>query len=279
MSRRQHRMKSVPLAYFLAVAVIAIGSAPAEAQWFGLSEGQELKLGQQMAREIDRTYPILRDLELQNYIDRLGQSLVEHCKRKKIDYRFKVINTDDVNAFALPGGFIYVNRGLIETVDNESELAGVLAHEIGHVVGKHHSDQVQRASLTGLGLGVLDAFLGGRGGAAQLANLASQMVASGAFMKYGRDAEREADRLGARNVYDAGYDPEGMVSFFERLDALREGKPNAIEKFFATHPSPNERAENISDLIRSFPTKDVTSGSDDDLIRIQRRLTHIPAAK
>jgi predicted Zn-dependent protease len=256
-----------------------MSSAPVEAQWFGLSEGQEIKLGQRMSMEIDRTYPILRDIEVQAYIDRLGQSLVDHCKRKKIEYRFKVINTDDVNAFALPGGFIYINRGLIETVDNESELAGVIAHEIGHVVGRHHSDQVQRASLTGLGLGVLDALLGGRGGAAQLANLASQMVASGAFMKYGRDAEREADRLGARNVYDAGYDPEGMVTFFERLDALREGRPNVIEKFFATHPSPNERAENVSDLIRSFPAKEVVAGEDDDLIRIQRRLTHIPAAK
>jgi predicted Zn-dependent protease len=279
MRYRRHRTTHFLPAVFLAVTVFSISSTPAEAQFFGLSKGQEIKLGKQMAKEVERTYPILRDLEVQAYIDALGQDLVRQCKRKEIEYRFKVINTEDVNAFALPGGYIYINRGLIETVDNESELAGVIAHEIGHVVGRHHSDQVQRTSLTGLGLGVLDAFLGSRGGAAQLANLASQMVASGAFMKFSRDAEREADRLGARNVYDTGYDPEGMVTFFERLDAMRGSRPNAIGKFFATHPSPNERAENISDLIRAFPAKDVTAENNDGLIRIQRRLTRIPVAK
>jgi predicted Zn-dependent protease len=237
-----------------------------------MTEAQEIELGRQAAAEVENEQPLIEDAVVNAYVKGLGLHLVEYCGRTDIEYHFKVIESPEVNAFALPGGFIYVNKGLIQKAENESELAGVLAHEIGHVVARHSVDQVKRAQMTGLGLGVLDMILGGRSTAANLANIASQMVASGAFMKYSRDAEREADRLGARNLYDAGFDPQGMVTFFQKLDAMREREPNVIEAFFATHPSPDERVENLSGLIESFPPKEGTFADSGKLEQIQARL-------
>ncbi len=243
--------------------------------FFSLSEEQEIELGRQAAEEIEKKYPILQDANVNAYIERLGQKLVAESGRTSIDYHFKVVDSADVNAFALPGGWIYVNRGLIEAADQENELAGVLAHEIGHVVGRHSAEQVKKLQVTSIGLGVLDAILG-RGTSGQIAGLAGQFVASGIFMKYGRDAEREADRLGVQNLYDAGFDPRGMVTFFEKLAALRQEKPNAIETFFSTHPSPQERAENVSDLIDSFPQSSNLIRTSGDFALAKRWIDRLP---
>ena len=136
------------------------------------------------------------------------------------------MDSKDINAFALPGGYIYVNSGVIDAAESEAEVAGVLAHEIGHVVARHSAEQVAKMQLAGLGLGVLGAILGD-GGKSQMANMAAQMVTSGVFMKYSREAKREADRLGAQNMYDAGYDPSAMVTFFNKLADGRRTEPNA----------------------------------------------------
>ncbi len=251
-------------------------ASPAWGQgFFSLSEEQEIELGRQAAEEIEKEYPILQDANVTAYIERLGQKLVAESGRTSIDYHFKVVDSADINAFALPGGWIYVNRGLIEAATQENELAGVLAHEIGHVVGRHSAEQVKKLQLTSIGLGVLDAILG-RGTSGQIAGLAGQFVASGVFMKYSRDAEREADRLGAQNLYDAEYDPRGMVTFFEKLASLRQQKPNALNTFFSTHPSPQERAENISDLIESLPSGRNMIKTTAEFAFIQRRLERLP---
>lgn len=242
------------------------------AQLFGMSEQQEIELGRQAAAEVERTMPLLEDDVVSAYIKGLGLYLVEYCGRPNIDYSFKVIDSPEVNAFALPGGFIYVNRGLIEKAGNESELAGVLAHEISHVVGRHSVEQVKRAQITGLGLGILDMVLRNRGTGANVANMASQMVASGAFMHFSREAEREADRLGAQNLYDAGFDPRGMVTFFQKLDAMRGSEGNVIDDFFATHPSPDERVGNVSDLIETFPPKEGPYTQSGKLEQVRARL-------
>lgn len=257
----------------LALSVATGGLA---AQLFGLTEQQEVELGREAAAQVEQQQPILHDEKVDSYIDDVGQRLVEHSGRTNIAYQFKVVDSPDINAFALPGGFIYVNRGLIEEADNESELVGVLGHEIGHVVERHSVDQVKRAQLAGIGLTVLDLFVGGKGATGELANIAGQMVTSGAFMKFSRDAEREADRVGARNVYDAGWDPEGMITFFRKLDALREGRPNAIENFFATHPNPDERANNITALLASFPASETLRVDSDRFHDIQNRLENLP---
>ena len=274
MKRLAPTVTAAGVAFFL-FALLPTTSGLA-AQFFGLSERQEIELGRQAAAQVEQQQPILEDERVESYIDDLGQFLVEYSGRTNITYQFKVVDSADINAFALPGGFIYVNRGLIEEADNESELIGVMGHEIGHVVERHSVDQVKRAQLTGLGLGVLDMFIGGKGATGELANIAGQMVASGAFMKFSRDAEREADRVGARNVYDAGWDPRGMITFFQKLGALRDSRPNAIENFFSSHPNPDERAHNISELIASFPVDSTLREDGERFHEIQSLLESMP---
>jgi predicted Zn-dependent protease len=260
----------------VAAFILLAASSDLSAQLFGLSERQEIELGREAAAQVERDQPILENEGVESYIDDLGQFLVEYSGRTNIAYQFKVVDSAEINAFALPGGFIYVNRGLIEEADNESELVGVMGHEIGHVVERHSVDQVKRAQLTGLGLGVLDLFIGGKGTTGELANIAGQMVASGAFMKYSRDAEREADRVGAQNVYDAGWDPRGMMTFFQKLAALGKRNPNAIESFFSSHPKPDERANNITALIASFPPDETLREDSERFHEIKSLLESMP---
>ncbi len=261
----------------LAGSLGVTGSAPGLSQGFlNLSEQEELEIGKQASEEIEKQEPILQDSAVQSYLDGLGQQLVRFSGRSDIPYSFKVVDAADVNAFALPGGYIYVNRGLIRAADNESELAGVLAHEIGHVVGRHSAEQVRKLQLTGLGLGILGAILGDKGRGGQIAAVASQLVATGVFLKFSREAEREADRLGAQNLYDARYDPRGMVTLFDKLAQMRQSRPNAVEAFFSSHPDPAERAENVNDLIASFPNRSNLRRNSADFDRIKRRLDRLP---
>ena len=246
--RRRFGLGVRPFLAGVSVAAAIGVSVPATAQIFGLSEEDEIELGRQASAEIEKDLTLLDDEGVITYVSELGQRLAARSGRPNLAYQFRVVDAPDINAFALPGGFIYVNRGLIEAADNESELAGVLGHEIAHVAARHGADQAQRAQLAGLGLSALDRLLG-QGARAQVAGLAAQMVTAGTFMRFSRDAEREADRLGAQIVIDTGYDPLGMVTFFEKLAALRERQPNAVERFFASHPDPSERVGNIDDLI------------------------------
>ncbi len=236
---------------WLAAAVISTSvlASRADAQLLGaFNEEEEIELGRRAADEMERDLRLLDDEEVTTYISELGQRLAERSQRSQITYQFKVVDTAEINAFALPGGFIYVHRGLIDAANDESELVGVLGHEIGHVVARHGAKQAQRAAYANLGLSVLGSLLG-NGARSQLGGLAAEMVTAGTFMKFGRDAEREADRLGVQNVVDAGYDPRGMITFFEKLSALRDGRANAVERFFASHPEPAERVANIQDLV------------------------------
>ena len=215
---------------------------------FSLSEADEIQLGKQASGAIEKDLVLVTDPSIVKYIDDLGQSLVRKSARANIQYSFKVVNSPEVNAFALPGGYIYVNRGLIEAADNESELAGVLGHEIGHVVLRHGAEQASRASMAQVGLGALGAILG-RTKAATITEMGAQMATAGIFMKFSREAERASDRIGAQMMSDAGFQPQGMVTFFTKLGELQKTQPNVVQKFFSSHPAPTERAQNISDLI------------------------------
>ena len=243
-------------------------SARVDAQLLGaFSEEEEIELGRRAAEEMEQDLQLLDDGDIAAYISDLGQRLAEQSARPGIAYQFKVVDTAEINAFALPGGFIYVHRGLIDAADDESELVGVLGHEIGHVVARHGAKQAQRATYANLGLSVLGSVLG-NSARSQLGGLAAEMVTAGTFMKFGRDAEREADRLGVQNVVDAGYDPNGMMTFFEKLDGLRAGRGNAVERFFASHPEPAERVANVQDLVEAF-------GHMSDLARSSRRFEDV----
>ena len=249
---------------------------PAAAQLLGaLSEQEEIEVGRQATTEIEKDLTLLSDEVVTSYVSELGRALASASERAALEYTFKVVDSSEINAFALPGGFVYLNRGLIEAADNEAEVAGVLGHEIGHVVARHGAEQVQRASYANLGLSVLGSILGG-GTRGQIANIAAEMAASGVFMKFGRDAEREADRLGAANVAAAGLDPNGMITFFEKLGALRDGQSNVVERFFASHPQPAERVENIQDLVLTLRRTGDFSSTSRRFDEVKARLDDLP---
>ena len=257
------------------VATITL-SGSVHAQLLGpLSEEEEVEVGRRAADEIDKGLDFLSDDLVTSYVSDLGQAMVVESQRSSLTYAFKVVDSEEINAFALPGGFVYVNRGLIEAADDEAELAGVIGHEIGHVVARHGAEQVQRAAYANLGLTVLGSLFG-RSAGAQIGNVAAEMATTGVFMKFGRDAEREADRLGAQNVAAAGHDPNGMITFFEKLGALRDGQANAVERFFASHPDPAERVGNIQDLVQSLRNSHEYSSSSRRFAQVKTRLENLP---
>jgi len=261
-----------------AILVLALSllTAVAGAQGlFTLSEQDEIELGRSAAGEIEKDILLVEDPAVVKYIDALGQSLVRNSARSGIAYSFRVVDSPEVNAFALPGGFVYVNRGLIEAAKTEDELAGVLAHEIGHVVARHGADQAMRAGLVQTGLGALGTLLG-RGTSSTIGKTAAEMVATGVFMRFSREAEREADRLGVRMLYDTGLQPRGMVSFFDTLAGIEKSQPNVVQKFFSSHPSPSERSENVSTLLSGFPSGSKLVADTPAFHAVKTRLASLP---
>ncbi len=270
-------MRSGPFIRYCAILLALCGTAALFGQgFFRMTEEQEIELGKHAAAQVEKDQPILHDPAVDKFLNDLGQKLVQKSGRPGIQYTFHVVDTTDVNAFALPGGYIFVNRGLIETASNESELAGVLGHEIGHVVAKHGVEQARRAGLVQAGLRALGGLLGDSA-AADIGRQASEMVTAGVFMKFSRDAERQADRLGAQNVYDTGFNPQGMVSFFEKLASLvGQSQSGGVEKFFASHPNPQDRAANISDLLRTFGSSEQLATDATEFHTVQTQLASLP---
>jgi beta-barrel assembly-enhancing protease len=234
--------------------VAASSCAPA------ISTQQEVQIGADYARQINQQLPLVRDQATLAYVNQIGQQIARVADPRGIQYHFYVVNSDGVNAFALPGGHVYLNRGLIERADNLSEFAGVLAHEIAHVAQRHSVDQMQRAQNANLGLQVLYGVLLGRnpGG---LEQAAIQVGGQGIFAGYTRDAEREADAVAVDYLIRTGYNPQGMVTFFQKLMALQQRQPSAVEQWFATHPTTAERVQNTQALInqRTPPANLVTN--------------------
>ena len=215
------------------------------------SDEDEIELGNRFSTEIEKELTLYgRDPVVTEYIKELGQRLVLHSNRKNIVYHFKVVDAEVVNAFALPGGYIYVNLGLIRAAENESELAGVMGHEIGHVVGRHGAKQLTKQ----LGFATVEQLVLGKD-PNQLEKLIGTIAKTGTLMKYSRDAEREADAYAVQQMYDAGIDPEGMATFFETLRKLQKRQPGQLEQFFSTHPPTDERIQNVRSQIARRPRK------------------------
>jgi beta-barrel assembly-enhancing protease len=207
---------------------------------------QDAQIGRQAAADAERQLPMLRDSAVESYVNAVVRRLVAAAPGPRFAYQARVVNAADINAFALPGGYIYVNRGLIEAVRNEGELAGVLAHEIAHVAQRHGTSQATKAYGAQLGAGVLGQLLGGRD---HRLGVGEQIVGSlglnALFMKFSRNAENEADRVGAQMMARAGYDPMAMASFFDLLAARQRSNPGAVAQFFSDHPSPQNRSASI----------------------------------
>jgi predicted Zn-dependent protease len=214
---------------------------------------KEIGLGKQMAQEVERQAKITDDPIVAEYVNRLGQNLARNSDAK-VPFTVKVIDSNEVNAFALPGGFMFVNTGLLLKAHNEAELAGVLAHEIAHVAARHGTKQATRGQLANLATIPL-IFLGGLPGYAirQAAGLAIPM----GFLKFSRGMEQQADHLGLEYMYKAGYDPTAFLDFFERIQAMEKKRPGTLAGIFASHPPTNDRIkkaqEEIQDELEARP--------------------------
>src|ERR1700688_1397294 len=203
---------------------------------------REIALGKSLAQEVERSAKLVDDPVVVEYVNRVGQNLVRNSDAR-VPFTIKVIDSDVVNAFALPGGFFYVNSGLILRAQEESELAGVMAHEISHVTARHGTKQATKGEL--MQLATIPLILLGPGGWAGYGIYeASQLAIPFSYLKFSRDAEREADYLGLQYMYKAGYDPNAYVTFFERIQADEKRQPGTIPKIFPTHPPTPERIAN-----------------------------------
>jgi Zn-dependent protease with chaperone function len=207
------------------------------------SPQQDIEMGRQSARQAEKQLQILNDREAATYINTLGLQLAAHAPtNEKYPFQFKIVNDTAINAFALPGGFIYVNRGAIEAADNESQIAGVMAHEIGHVVLRHGTHQISRAYIAQAPLAILGGALGSGSMGSILAQLGLGFGLNSLFLKYSRDAENQADLMGTQILHDSGYDPKAMVDFFEKIQA--ESKERTSQ-FLSDHPVPENRISNV----------------------------------
>ena len=209
---------------------------------------KEIALGKQLAQEVEREAKIIDDPIIAEYVSRVGQNLVRNSDAK-VPFTIKVLDTEEVNAFALPGGFFFVNSGLILKADNESELAGVMAHEIAHVAARHGTRQATRGEIINIASIPL-IFMGGWTGYAirQGAGLAIPM----GFLTFSRGFEREADYLGLQYLYKTGYDPTSFVDFFEKIQSLEKKKPGTMSKVFSTHPMTDDRIKAAQDEIQKI---------------------------
>jgi predicted Zn-dependent protease len=198
---------------------------------------REIGLGKQMAQEVEQQAKFVDDPTVAEYVNRLVQNVANNSDAK-VPFTIRIVDSDEVNAFALPGGFMFVNTGLILKADNEAELAGVLAHEIAHVAARHGTRQATRGQMVNYGTLPL-IFVGGWAGFAlrQAMNLAVPM----GFLKFSRNMEAEADLLGLQYMYKAGYDPTEFVNFFERIETLEKRKPGAVSRLFSSHPMTGDR--------------------------------------
>ena len=212
-----------------------------------MSEADELKLAEQVHQEVTKQFRLLQGQPINTYINNLGQTLARKSERPNIPWQFYVVNDKSINAFATLGGRVYVHTGLIAATQNEAQLASVIGHEIGHIVGRHGLENVKKAQKYGtLGAvaSIAGAILGGSAGA--LVDLAGNLVAGGYLMKHSRDAEREADYLGLYNLDRASYNTEGMVQMFQILNQISQNQPNSIGSILASHPPAAERAQNTA---------------------------------
>jgi beta-barrel assembly-enhancing protease len=226
---------------------------------------KEIALGKQLATEVERQAKIINDPVIAEYVNRVGQNLVRNSDAK-VPFTIKVIDSEEVNAFALPGGFFFVNSGLILKADNEAELAGVMAHEIGHVAARHGTKQATRGEIAQIGMIPL-IFMGGWTGYG-IYQAASVLVPVG-FLKFSRAMESEADLLGLEYMYKAGYDPTAFVDFFEKIETLEKRKPGTMAKVFSTHPPTDARIQaaqkNIQEYLKAKPEYVLTTSEFNDV--------------
>jgi predicted Zn-dependent protease len=238
---------------------------------------QDVQLGKENAEQIDKELPLLTDPQVLRYINDLGRRLASFAPNNNSEYAwtFKVMNSSDINAFALPGGYIYVNRGAIVAAENEAQIAGVMAHEAGHVVMRHGTHEVSQALLAQAPLAILGGILGQTGSlTAQLAEMGLSLGLNSILLKNSRSAESEADEVGTYILYQAGYDPHAMAQFFEIVE---KKYPQKTMQFFSDHPVPGNRIKAVdSEIPLLGPAKEWKTDSP-EFEATKERLLSLPA--
>ncbi|MCK4236916.1 MAG: M48 family metalloprotease [Candidatus Krumholzibacteria bacterium] len=232
-----------------------------------VSSAEEVGMGKEFSKEIEEQFELLRDAEVTNYVQSVGNRLVRVCDRSDIEYHFAVIKKDDLNAFALPGGYIYIYTGLLKELDDEAQLAGVLGHEIGHVSARHATERLTAMYgyqlLVSLILGKDPNFY---------ANLVTNIFATTGFLAYSRDNEYEADRLGTRYAYTAGNDPDGIAELLQKLSDMQAAEPGKLEELLSTHPPTNERIRRVRSIIAGLPVSGDRTRNENAYSMMKRRL-------
>jgi len=272
------------LALVLALGLVWAPAAHAERTqvkpgWNVFSPQQDVEIGRNVSQDAERQLVMLNDRRVDTYVNNLGRRLAGKAPGESFPYQFKVVNDRGINAFALPGGYVYVNRGIIERADNEAQLAGVIAHEIGHVALRHGTNQATKANAWQIPLGVLGAAVGADSLAGILAQLGAGFTINSILLKYSRNDETQADVMGTQILYDLGYDPRAMGQFFEKLLAETKGRQPA--QFFSSHPNPGNRMGRVDEEVAKLggPLKNYTSDSPEFRSIKQYVLTLAPPPK
>jgi beta-barrel assembly-enhancing protease len=247
--------------------------------WNMFSAQQDVEVGQQTSVEAERQLQMLNNSRVDQYLNDLGRKLAAHAPGAKFPYQFKAVNDRAINAFALPGGFLYINRGVIDAADNEAQLAGVIAHEIAHVALRHGTNQASKAYIAQVPLAILGGALGSNSTGAVLAQLGAGFAVDSLLLKYSRNAESQADVLGTQILYDSGYDPKAMAQFFQKIQAESQG--GQPPTFFSSHPNPENREGRVDEEIANLggtPRNSMTdSRAFQDIKRYEQALAGPPA--
>ena len=232
--------------------------------WYSMEK--EIAMGKQYAMEIERQAKIVDDPIIAEYVNRVGQNLVRNSD-VKVPVSIKVLETDEPNAMALPGGFFFVNTGLLKLAQNESEVAGVMGHELAHIAARHATRQMTRAGI--VNLATIPMMIFGGGWAMYGIYQAMNILVPVTFLKFSREFESEADMLGLQYMYKAGYDPNGFIDMFERLESMEKRKPGSISKMFSSHPPTGDRIVKVQEMTAKYlkekPEYVVTTSEFDDV--------------
>ena len=234
-----------------------------------ISVSEEKQLGDKFALEIEKQHKVVADPQVQSYIESVGKRLLNGVRKEEFPYTFQVVQDDSINAFAIPGGHTYVNTGLIKAAESETELAAVIAHEINHVVARHSTRQMTQQYGYSL---IASLLLGNQG---ELAKIAADMFGKAGSMYYSREMESQADFLGVETMYKAGYNPEGMVTFFRKLAAAGEKDPGKLAKFFSSHPETMDRITSIQQEIAKLPAKTYLPASTPEFSRVKSKVQNL----
>jgi predicted Zn-dependent protease len=239
-----------------------------------ISVQQEVELGRQAQQDVKKEVPEVRDAAVVSYVSGLGRRLSAHARGPKYPYSFSVANYREINAFALPGGPVWVHRGAMQAATTEAQLAGVLAHEIAHISQRHAADQITKALVANGLLGLLGAVLGSDNQGARIAQLGARVLAGGYMLKFSRDDERDADSVGAALMRRAGWDPRGLSEFLETLRRTQGSDPGRVRVFLSSHPAPGERASRLRATVRAAGGR----RDSQEFQRIRSRLQSMAAA-